>query len=48
LLAILFPVLAAIAIGVMLYLLWRLARRLLTAAKGRKGETPPVPPVAPS
>ncbi len=47
-LAILVPLFAAIVIGVMFFLLWRLAKRLLAAAKGRKGETPPAPPVAPS
>jgi hypothetical protein len=47
-LAILVPLFAAIVIGVMFFLLWRLAKRLLAAAKGRKGETPPAPPIAPS
>jgi Domain of unknown function (DUF4126) len=46
-LAILVPLFAAITIGVMVFLLWRLAKRLVAAAKGRKGETPP-PPIAPT
>ncbi len=44
--AILVPVLAAIAIAVLLFLLWRLARRLLIASRNRKGSSSP-PPVTP-
>ena len=47
-LAILVPILAAITIGVLVYLLWRVTRRLMAAARARKGAAPPTPPAAPS
>ncbi len=47
-LAILVPVLAAIGIAIMLFLFWRLARRLIIAARSRKGSAPPSPPMTPS
>jgi hypothetical protein len=47
-LAILVPILAAITFGLLVYLLLRMTRRLVAAAKARKGAAPPTPPVAPS